>query len=466
MKALVRAGVLAAALVIVRAVPAVAQAAATFYAQGGGGNTGLPCTQAEPCNLGKAVNKADEAGGGSAVVLLSGPAFTPGQHLEVAGEVDIGGVPGEPRPTIFGPGDEESLILRGGALMHDANIVGGDNSKTGFSTLQLNHASAERVYVEGTWGAGCQLRSGSMRDSVCVSEQGAGIVAGDFSDPAVTVSLRNVDAMGREAGIVAITPVEPTTQDHIEGVNTIAVATADQAGDDDIIAGTGTGGTALVEMRNSAYDSVLTLDPGDSVTPPGTNGNITASPQFVDFATGDLHQSASSPTVDAGSTEAANGELDLDLDPRALSAHPTCDSAAGPTDIGAYEYVAPLPICAPPPGGGGDKSAPPPPPPVPPAPGTALKKAKIDKSKGTATFTFGGIGTVSGFRCELVRPAPTGAKKAKGKRAKPRFTACRSPQTYKHLGPGRYTFEVAATGPGGTDATPVKRGFAIGGGAP
>jgi hypothetical protein len=412
--------------------------------------------------------KANEAGTGSAVVLLPGPDFTPGEHLEVAGAIDIGGVPGQSRPTIRGAKNVEALVVRNGAHLHDANVIGANQLGSGFTTLQVHDATAERVFVEGTYGAACWLRGGSMTDSVCLAREAGGLVGGDYVTSSTDNVLRNVDAIGSEAGIVVATPNEAGDENRVEAVNTIALSTGDPASDPDLIAGTSNGGTATVVLRNSDYDSMLALDPGDSVTSPGTAGNVKAPPQLVDLATGDLHQLATSPTVDAGLTEAVNGDLDLDRNPRALSAHPTCESAAGPTDIGAYEYVVPLPTCAPPaesgPGSGDDHKGPPSPPPA--APETALKKAKIDRSAGTATLTFLGTGTVSGFRCELVRPVPKGAKKAKGKKAtKPRFAACGSPKTYKHLAPGRYTFKVEATGAGGIDATPAARGFTIGGGA-
>jgi len=100
----------------------------------------------------------------------------------------------------------------------------------------------------------------------------------------------------------------------------------------------------------------------------------------------------------------------------------------------------------------------PPPPPRSAAPGTTLKRAKIDAKAGTATFTFSGSGQLTGFACELIRPHPKG-RKAK----KPRFASCGSPKAYKHLTPGRYTFKVEARGVGGVDPTPVVRPFRISG---
>jgi len=83
-----------------------------------------------------------------------------------------------------------------------------------------------------------------------------------------------------------------------------------------------------------------------------------------------------------------------------------------------------------------------------------IKRAEINHKKSSARFSFGS-GGASGFQCALVKP-----KKKGKKRGKPKFSACKSPKTYKHLQPGKYTFEVrgqSAAGPGPT----AKRAFAI-----
>jgi hypothetical protein len=84
-------------------------------------------------------------------------------------------------------------------------------------------------------------------------------------------------------------------------------------------------------------------------------------------------------------------------------------------------------------------------------PDTKITKAIIHSGAHTAAFTFKPVGPYSmGFRCAL--------KKAKKKAA---FTSCPSHKKYAHLAPGRYTFEVAAVGPGGADPSPAKKTFRI-----
>ncbi len=89
-------------------------------------------------------------------------------------------------------------------------------------------------------------------------------------------------------------------------------------------------------------------------------------------------------------------------------------------------------------------------------PGTKITKAKISSKHHQATFSFKAIGTATGFQCALVR-----TPKAHHKKPKPSFSACRSPKTYKHLKPGKYTFEVRALNAAGADPTPAKKSFTI-----
>jgi hypothetical protein len=90
---------------------------------------------------------------------------------------------------------------------------------------------------------------------------------------------------------------------------------------------------------------------------------------------------------------------------------------------------------------------------IPPT-GTAISKAKINRKKRTAKFVFSAPGTVTGFDCALGR-------KKKGKKLKLSFRACSSPKRYKHLKPGKYTFEVRATNQYGSDLNPATRKFKI-----
>jgi hypothetical protein len=89
-------------------------------------------------------------------------------------------------------------------------------------------------------------------------------------------------------------------------------------------------------------------------------------------------------------------------------------------------------------------------------PHTTIIKAKINKKKHTASFTFTASGTVTGFQCALLPP-----KKKGHKRATLRFGTCTSPKGYKHLSHGGYKFEVRAVNSTGPDLKPAIKTFTI-----
>jgi Divergent InlB B-repeat domain len=83
-----------------------------------------------------------------------------------------------------------------------------------------------------------------------------------------------------------------------------------------------------------------------------------------------------------------------------------------------------------------------------------ITKANINGKRHTATFTFKAPGA-SRFQCALLKP-----KQKHKKPPKPHFLACRSPNTYKHLKQGKYTFEVRALSHGSAGPA-TKRRFTI-----
>ncbi len=89
-------------------------------------------------------------------------------------------------------------------------------------------------------------------------------------------------------------------------------------------------------------------------------------------------------------------------------------------------------------------------------PDTKITKATIKRKKHRAKFAFRAVGHAKGFQCALVKP-----KRKHHKTPKARFATCRSPQTYKHLRRGKYTFKVRAFNAAGVDRTPAKRSFKV-----
>ena len=110
-----------------------------------------------------------------------------------------------------------------------------------------------------------------------------------------------------------------------------------------------------------------------------------------------------------------------------------------------------------------------------PPKGTAITKSKISRAKRTATFAFAAPGAITGFECALTKPGTKKKKtkkkhgghprkrdlKAGAKKPKPKFSACASPRSYKHLKAGTYTFRVRALDILGADATPAAKKFKL-----
>jgi alpha-tubulin suppressor-like RCC1 family protein len=104
-----------------------------------------------------------------------------------------------------------------------------------------------------------------------------------------------------------------------------------------------------------------------------------------------------------------------------------------------------------------------------PPKGTRITKATIKSRKKKATFSFTAPGATTGYQCLLTKPKAKkkGKRKGvrssakKGKKAKPKFSRCKTPRAYKKLKPGRYTFKVRGLNILGADATPAVRTFKI-----
>ena len=83
-------------------------------------------------------------------------------------------------------------------------------------------------------------------------------------------------------------------------------------------------------VGTSNFDSSK-LETGAALTDLG--GNQAAPPLFVDAAKGDYHEASGSPTIDAGAVDQL-GATDFEGNPRVIGSAP---------DIGAYEFVPPVP---------------------------------------------------------------------------------------------------------------------------
>jgi hypothetical protein len=299
----------------------------------------------------------------------------------------------------------------------------------GIGLFMISGGTAERVIVTAT-GTGVTpcgpYATAVIRDSICWAKTNgeAAVESSSSGDLTHTPTLRNVSAVGSGGSSAAGIDVNTISGSDttLNARNVIAVGGAPPTGADVTAAASAQASTsATVDLDYSNYDSELEPGTTDSVTDPGTLNNQVAPPSFVGAASGDFHQAAGSPTIDAGTGAATLlGALDIDGDPRTVGAAP---------DIGADEFVPPTP---PPEGGGGEDAA---------APDTTITKGPKDKTrKKTASFEFTSSEPNSTFECKLDNGL---------------FQPCASPHTVK-VKKGKHNFQVRAKDPAGNvDATPA-----------
>lgn len=300
------------ALMLAAAAPG-ASAAQRYAAPSGSGNV---CTAAQPCTLGKALNGA--AAGDEVIV---GPGVYGPSNATLASSapnLNVHGVFGQPRPTIQSTHTPYGLTLLGAGselrwvTVHD----------TAATALLFGGQLAEQVVANaGTHGTGCVLQATVlMRDSVCVSAQGAGLLANGVNSSANSITLRNVTALGTGdsgIGIAARSGNSSGQGVSVSVVNTIARGTTT---DISVVQG---GQPARVATSHSSFDPAhSSTHGGGSLADDGTTE--LAAP----FFTSGYREAINSPTVDAGVFDFANGGADVDGDPRSIGLA---------TDIGADE---------------------------------------------------------------------------------------------------------------------------------
>jgi hypothetical protein len=318
--------------------------AAQRYAEPGGQNGGA-CIAASPCNVAQAIGGAQA---GDEVILAPGT-YALGNNLIAPGQITIHGVAGQPRPRLVfsGPGQFGMTVNPATTLRHLE--VDQQQTAVGASAIKADSATLDQVVAKGSAkGATAAIRGNStIRNSVVVSS-----APGTSAISAVggATALRNVTAVANGTGSAAIyawagAPAGTVT---VHATNVIA---AGGPGGQGLLATTdSSGAVAMLTMRNSSWMGEHKSGTNAHIVDAG--GNQHSVPVFVDAATGDYHQAAGSPTVDAGLSDPIdNAAFDLDGDPRAF----------GTTDIGADEFVPPQPGPTPP------SPTPVPPPPTQPA---------------------------------------------------------------------------------------------------
>ncbi|MGA2471531.1 MAG: hypothetical protein ABSG64_12695 [Solirubrobacteraceae bacterium] len=321
---------------------ASASAAQRYAAPNGTAN--LSCSQLLPCDIETAINgitmnmpvENDEVIVEPGSYYEIGTASTPlAASLHPGVDLYIHGVAGEPRPQIFLAVSSYGLDLNGSGSM-TARYLDIEQSGTGSAVFLSDGTIDELIARTGAANqSGCVVIDATVTNSVCdgTGNDGYGLNSdiGCGSACSTSSTIRNSDLYGTGsggAGVYASAGSGPAT---VTVVLTNVIARGGAGGHDLVTLQSAAGATAAITATHSDYVTVDTSG-GGTATAAGTPSNIETDPALVNPAGEDFHETAASPTIDAGVTSPANGSLDFDGQTR---------TEGGLTDIGADEYIAP-----------------------------------------------------------------------------------------------------------------------------
>jgi hypothetical protein len=307
---------LAAALVAVILGVAPGSASADRYASPDSTDVTGACTIDAPCRLDHAIEGsiADD------IVILKPGRYVVDFRINPAVPVHVQGEDGEARPKLVGSWNALDSapavleLLNGGSLRH-LKIEASDVMQ---GALQLADVTAEDLLVRSSGAEAVTLLGGAtstvLRDSVVESTAPAMAAVGIDDGPAGVedVHLRNVTAVAHGAGAVGVQA--RVVQSRVTLLNVIA-----------------RGGLGANDIEGQ--DPKLTVGhsnfrPGLSFGLTDLGGNQSGDPHFVDPGAFNYRTYEDSPTIDAGTQDALNGDEDPDGASRNKGSAP---------NIGAYE---------------------------------------------------------------------------------------------------------------------------------
>jgi hypothetical protein len=309
-----------------------ASAAARFASPSG--TASLACAQAAPCDIVTAINSAAT---GDEVTIEPGTYGSPvplTTNLADSGRtLNIHGAAGQARPVIDTTASH-AFDLFGGSTLSDVDVEDTSPSYSygvyvGPAPSSIDHVI---LHVTGSGSIAC-YENGTLTDSFCWSS-GANGIAATALVANNTGTLRNDTLIASGTGGIGVqVAATGSSTMTINLINSIA-----HGAGTDVFATASATATSVLTADHSNYATVSKTLGGGTLTiaPAGSGTNQTAPPIFAGAATGNVHELASSPTVDHGTDSPLNGTTDLDGNPRDLGSH---------TDIGAYEFVS-APLCS------------------------------------------------------------------------------------------------------------------------
>jgi hypothetical protein len=314
--------------------------------------TGTACTQAVPCNIYEAVEKATE---GDDITIEPGTYGSPTPLAttlaEIAHNVSMHGRAGQPRPLIITEAGYGIRLLGENSTVSDLDVEDSAGEYGIYVASNIN-ASIDHVisHVSAPKAIAC-YPSGTLTDSVCWASGTEGIATALGVGLSATATLRNDTLIASGSGGTAV--LDSAMSDSTMTMN--LTNTIARGAGTDIVARTDSESKskAIVNADHSNYATVHE-EPGVggstiSVSPAGTATNLTGAPGFVNAAAGDFHENSGSlSTIDQGIDSPLNGKTDLDGNPRELGGSEggrfPAPFPSFRTDIGAYEFI-PRPSC-------------------------------------------------------------------------------------------------------------------------